>query len=77
MFRQLMTNLGGRSFLVVVGFCLVAMGAATGLVFREEFNPEHWISTLKICASIVAALLGKRAVEEIGGAFGKNGKPPQ
>lgn len=73
MFRKLMTELGGRSFLVVVGFALVAMIAATGLVFREEFTPEHWISTLKICATLAGGWIAKRGVEEIGASFGKNG----
>ena len=73
MFRQLMTNLGGRTFLVVVGFSLVAMLAATGLVFREEFTPEHWISALKICATLAGGWIAKRGIEEIGAAFGKNG----
>jgi cytochrome c biogenesis protein CcdA len=75
MFRKLLSDLGGRSFLLVAGFSFVAMGAATGLLFRAEFEPDHWLKALDVCGLLVAALLGKRAVEEVGAAFGKNGKP--
>lgn len=75
MIRELMTSLGGRSFLIVAGFSGVAMTAATGLLFRAEFEPSHWIQALGICAGLVGALIGKRVAEELAGAFGKNGRP--
>lgn len=75
MFRTLMTSLGGRSFLLVTGFAVIAMAAATGLLFRAEFEPDHWLAALKIAAGLVGAHIAKRAVEEVGAAFGRNGKP--
>ncbi len=75
MMRELMTSLGGRSFLIVAGFSVIAMVAATGLLFRAEFEPDHWLTALKVSAGLIGALIAKRAVEEAGAAFGRNGKP--
>lgn len=74
MFRKLLTDLGGRSFLTVAGFAFFAMSIATGLQWLEGFTADHWISALKICAALITGWIAKRAVEEVGAAFGRNGK---
>lgn len=73
MIRQLLTDMGGRTWILAVGFSIVGMAAATGLIFRAEFHPEHWLTALKTCAGLCGVVVGKRAVEEVGKAFGKNG----
>ena len=66
MIRELLTNMGGRTWVLVVLFCVSAMSTATGLMFRSEFDSEHWLKALEICAWLSAAWLGKRGLEEIG-----------
>jgi hypothetical protein len=67
--------MGGRSFVLVTGFTVFVMSLASGLLFRAEFEPDHWLQALQVCAWIIGSLIGKRVAEEIGSAFGKNGKP--
>lgn len=70
-FRKLLSEMGGRSWLLVTLFVSLMMLSATALLFRTEFTPEHWLSAGKICLGAIGAIVGKRAVEEIGSAFGK------
>ena len=70
-FRRLLSEMGGRSWLLVVAFVFCAMFIATGLLFRQEFTPDHWLMTLKWCVVAIGAVVGKRVVEGIGEAFGK------
>ena len=73
MIRKLLTEMGGRTWLLAVGFSVVAMTTATALIFRAEFDPSHWLSALKTCGILCGAVMGKRAIEESSKAFGKNG----
>jgi hypothetical protein len=73
MIRKLLTEMGGRTWVLAVGFSVIAMTAATSLIFRAEFEPSHWLTALKICAMLCGAVVGKRATEEFSKAFGKNG----
>jgi hypothetical protein len=73
MIRKLLTEMGGRTWLLAVGFSMVAMTTATALIFRAEFDSSDWLSALKTCGILCAVVMGKRAVEEASKAFGKNG----
>ena len=70
-FRRLLSEMGGRSFVIVSVFSMFVMCLATGLLFRAEFEPQHWLEALKWCAIVIGALLGKRIAEEVGESFGK------
>jgi hypothetical protein len=73
-FRKLLSEMGGRSFVLVVGFSFLVMSLASGLLFRAEFEPDHWLAALTTCKWVVLGLISKRVAEEIGEAFGRNGK---
>jgi hypothetical protein len=66
MIRTLLTSMGGRTWLSGIGFSVVAMVAATGLVFKvpETFNGGNWVAALGICATLLGANVAKRSVEE-------------
>ena len=73
MIRTLLTSMGGRTWLSGIGFSVVAMSAATVLVFKasESFTGGQWVQALGICAGLLGANVIKRAVEE--NASRKNG----
>jgi hypothetical protein len=72
-FRALLTDLGGRTFLTVNGFSIVALVSATLFLFTvDSFTPEHWLDALETCALLVGGWIAKRGVEEI--AAGIKGK---
>lgn len=66
MIRKLLSEIGGRTWIFVCAFNVLAMSFATGLMFRAEFDSDHWLKALEICAWLAAAWLGKRGLEEIG-----------
>lgn len=67
MIRQLLSDIGGRTWIFVCLFNVLAMCTATLFVaLGDEVKPEHWLKTLEICAWLGAAWLGKRGLEEIG-----------
>jgi len=71
-FRKMMSDMGGRTFLLVTVFSVTVVGLATLLIFKQgEFQPEHWLDALKWCVTLISVLLGKRVAEEIGSSFGK------
>ena len=72
-FRRLLSEMGGRSWLLATGFVMSSMFIATGLLFRAEFTPDHWLTTIKWCVAAIGLVVGKRVVEEFGDSFGKNG----
>jgi hypothetical protein len=68
--RKLLSEMGGRSWLLVTAFVLLIMGLATYLVSNcDQFQPEHWLGALTQCKWIIAALIGKRVAEEVGSAI--------
>jgi hypothetical protein len=74
--RKLLSEFGGRSWLLVVVFVMLCLGTATYLeAARPEFTPDHWLKAIQWCVYAIALVVGKRVVEEVGAAFGKNGGP--
>ena len=72
--RSALSEMGGRSWLLVTCFVFLSLAVSTFLFHYEEtFTPEHWLSTLKWCVYAIALIVGKRVAEEVGAAFGKNG----
>ena len=72
--RSMLSEMGGRSWLLVTCFTFVSFAVATWLYHYEKtFTPEHWLEAMKWCVYAIALIVGKRVAEEVGAAFGKNG----
>lgn len=71
MIRKLMSEIGGRTWIFVCAFNILAMVTASLLMFRDEFTSEHWLKALEVCMYLGAAWLGKRGLEEIGEGIAK------
>jgi hypothetical protein len=75
MLRKLMSEIGGRTWIFVCLFNILAMVTASLLMLREEFTAEHWLQALSICSYLAMAWLGKRGLEEIGEGLAKRKEP--
>lgn len=65
MFRDLLTSLGGRTWLSATAFSVLAMTFATLLLWKvpDTFSGTNWVAALGVCAGLLGANAIKRAIE--------------
>ena len=68
MFKLLISS----TFFMALVFAVTAMIAATIMRYTGHMNANQWLTALATCSTLGLGVIGKRTVDGVSKAFGKN-----
>jgi len=69
MFNKMISS----TFLLAIVFSSIAMFTTTIMRYTDHMTANQWLAALSTCSVLILGVIGKRAVDGVGKAFGKKG----